>query len=89
MPRRGLVPEEEPEVGSGGHPPAAGPAGRPGRARGGAPVLGSESMLRTGGGAAGCGPGAGKGTEAGNRSAGAGAVQPERVGERAVGSGRA
>lgn len=30
-------------MGSGGHPPAAGPAGRPGRARGGALALGSSA----------------------------------------------
>ena len=41
------VPEEEPEVGSGEHPPAAGPAGRPGRARGGAPALGLACSSQT------------------------------------------
>ena len=46
-PPPGLVPEEEPEVGSGEHPPAAGPAGRPGRARGGAPALGLARSSQT------------------------------------------
>lgn len=77
-------------MGSVGHPPAAGLAGRLGRAREGALALGLALMVRTGGGATGWGHSVGKGADAGNLGwSWLQRVQPAQITEGLWAKGRA